>query len=129
MTIRTVLFDLDGTLLPMDLDEFVESYLKLLAKKMAPLGYDGEKLIRNIWTGTAAMAKNDGSRTNEAAFWQAYSAVAGPVSDREQALFEEFYAVEFQQAKAFCGFEPKAAQTVRMARDLGMRVALAPPKR
>ena len=30
--IETVLFDLDGTLLPMDQDEFVNAYMGLLAK-------------------------------------------------------------------------------------------------
>ena len=36
--IETVLFDLDGTLLPMDQDEFVNAYMELLAMKMAPPG-------------------------------------------------------------------------------------------
>ena len=40
MMINTVLFDLDGTLLPMDQEEFVNTYLGLLAKKLAPHGYD-----------------------------------------------------------------------------------------
>ena len=39
MPITTVLFDLDGTLLPMDQEVFVRTYLGLLAKKMAALGY------------------------------------------------------------------------------------------
>ena len=34
---KAVLFDLDGTLLPMDQDQFVMSYLGLLAKRLAPL--------------------------------------------------------------------------------------------
>lgn len=33
--IDTILFDLDGTLLPMDQDAFTEYYFKLLAGKMA----------------------------------------------------------------------------------------------
>ena len=36
--IRMVLFDLDGTLLPMDLDEFIKGYFSLLAKKAMPYG-------------------------------------------------------------------------------------------
>ena len=40
MALTTVLFDLDGTLLPMDNDEFTKAYFKLLAKKLLPLGYD-----------------------------------------------------------------------------------------
>lgn len=38
--LTTILFDLDGTLLPMDQEHFVKTYLGLLAQKMAPKGYD-----------------------------------------------------------------------------------------
>ena len=38
--ITTVLFDLDGTLLPMELEQFTNTYFGLLAKKAAPFGYD-----------------------------------------------------------------------------------------
>ena len=31
--IKNVLFDLDGTLLPMDMDEFTNGYFKFLVKK------------------------------------------------------------------------------------------------
>ncbi|TCO80021.1 hypothetical protein [Marinisporobacter balticus] len=35
--INTILFDLDGTLLPMDLEEFTHHYLNALCKKCAPM--------------------------------------------------------------------------------------------
>ena len=40
MSITTVLFDLDGTLLPMDQDVFVKDYFSRIATKVAPAGYD-----------------------------------------------------------------------------------------
>lgn len=69
MSIQYILFDLDGTLLPMDQDVFVKAYFGRLAAKLAPHGYEPKALIDAIWKGTAAMIRNDGSRTNEAAFW------------------------------------------------------------
>ena len=45
MKLTTVLFDLDGTLLPMDNDAFTKGYFKLLAAKLAPLGYDARQLV------------------------------------------------------------------------------------
>ena len=65
MEIKNVLFDLDGTLLPMDMEAFTNGYFGLLTQKMAPRGYDPKRLIDAVWAGTAAMVKNDGSRTNE----------------------------------------------------------------
>lgn len=73
--ITTVLFDLDGTLLPMDQDTFTHGYFKLLAAKLAPHGYEPKQLVEAIWTGTEAMVRNDGSRTNEAAFWNKFASI------------------------------------------------------
>ena len=58
---KTVLFDLDGTLLPMDQDAFTKGYFTLLVQKLAPHGYDPAALVDNIWAGTAVMVANDGS--------------------------------------------------------------------
>ena len=71
--LKAVLFDLDGTLLPMDNAEFTKGYFKLLAARLAPLGYEPKQLVDAVWAGTAAMVKNDGSRSNEAAFWARFT--------------------------------------------------------
>ena len=96
--IRAVLFDLDGTLLPMDNDEFTRIYFGLLAKHMAPHGYEARKLVDGIWAGTAAMVKNDGRASNEQAFWQEFSRIFGEKVWQDIPLFEEFYRTDFQNA-------------------------------
>ena len=121
----TILFDLDGTLLPMDQDLFTTTYFKDLAVKLAPLGYDPHSLAGNIWAGVAAMVKNDGSRTNEAAFWEAFSHIYGENARDDAPVFEEFYAKEFQKAQKVCGFAPQAGETVRRLKEMGYRVVLA----
>lgn len=123
--IKNVLFDLDGTLLPLDMDEFINTYFGLLAKKLAPMGYDPEALIKGVWTGTGAMMKNDGSMTNEKRFWQVFAAVMGEHVIADMPLFEDFYANEFNLAKSVCGFNPKSKEVVELCRELGYRVALA----
>ncbi|MGM9661702.1 MAG: HAD family hydrolase [Oscillospiraceae bacterium] len=122
---KTVLFDLDGTLLPMDQDVFTKAYFGLLARKLAPHGYEAEPLVKSIWAGTAAMVKNDGGRTNEDAFWETFAALQGERVLADKPLFEEYYRVDFQQAAASCGFNPAAKETVRLCENLGARVALA----
>ncbi len=125
MKITTVLFDLDGTLLPMDQDEFVRSYFKLLAKKVAPLGYDPASLIDNIWAGTAAMVKNDGSRKNEEAFWAQFAKFYGDKVYDDIPVFDKFYSEEFNLAKDVCGFAPMAKKIVDGLRERGFEVVLA----
>lgn len=123
--IRAVLFDLDGTLLPMDNDEFTRTYFGLLAKRMAPHGCEAQKLVDGIWAGTAAMVKNDGRVSNEQAFWQRFSRDFGEKVWQDIPLFEEFYRTDFQKARAVCGFAPEAAEIVRMLKEKGITVGLA----
>ena len=124
--IKAILFDLDGTLLPMDQDEFTKGYFKLLAAKLAPYGYEPKTLIDTIWAGTAAMVKNTGAQTNEAAFWERFSRTYGAEkTGRDKPLFEEFYADDFQRASVFCPRNDRAAETVAKIQRLGYRVALA----
>ena len=123
--IKTVLFDLDGTLLPMDQDEFVKAYFGLLAQKLAPHGYDPRELIGAIWSGTKAMVKNDGSMTNEQAFWADFAAHYGPEVRKDEPLFDEFYRTDFGRVQAVCGFDSRAAQTVQDLKQRGMQVVLA----
>ena len=73
----TILFDLDGTLLPMDQEKFTKAYFKTLAMKTAPLGYDPSELVKGIWAGTEAMVRNNGSKTNEQAFWSRFADLFG----------------------------------------------------
>ena len=114
---KTILFDLDGTLLPMDQDAFTRGYFRLLVKKLAPLGYDPAAL--------AAMVENDGSRTNEAAFWDRFTAIYGEKARKDIPVFDAFYREEFQNARDFCGFNPKAQEAVEACKAAGHRVVLA----
>ncbi len=123
--LKTVLFDLDGTLLPMDQDAFTKGYFSLLAKKMAPCGYDPKALIDGVWKGTAAMVKNDGTRPNEAVFWETFDSLFEKDTLQDMAQFEAFYQVDFQQTRELCGFHPLAAEIVHDLNARGVQVALA----
>ena len=71
--IKNILFDLDVTLLPIDMEKFTQGYFKRLVAKAAPHGYEPEKLMKSVWAGTAAMVKKYGGITNEEAFWNKFS--------------------------------------------------------
>lgn len=125
MSIKVILFDLDGTLLPMDQETFVKAYLGGMAKKLAPYGYNPEEMVKAIYAGMKAMTCNDGSTTNEEAFWMAFTGILGEKVKEDMPVFDDFYRNEFQQVKNICGFLPEAAHTVRALKEKGYRVALA----
>ena len=95
MAITTVLFDLDGTLLPMDQETFVKAYFGLLANHFAPHGYDPKVLINAIWAGTKAMVVNNGEKTNERVFWDVFCGLTAGDRSTLEPLLREFYEVKF----------------------------------
>ena len=125
MKITTVLFDLDGTLLPMDQEQFIKGYFGRLTKKLAPYGYDAQMVVQSIWRGTEAMVKNDGSQTNEQAFLAVFRELLGERILADISILDDFYRVEFQEVQGDCGFDPRAAETISAIKSLGYRVALA----
>lgn len=122
---KVVLFDLDGTLLPMDQDEFIGQYFSLIAKKLAPLGYDPDTVIKGIWTGTKAMIKNPGRATNEEVFWDVFSKACGEHVLTHKPVFDDFYKNEFQQLRDICGFDSHAADIAKLLKASGLRMVLA----
>ncbi len=125
MSLKAILFDLDGTLLPMDQDRFTKGYFELLTRKLAPLGYEPKELVDAIWKGTAEMVKNDGGTSNETVFWRKFSEILGERVMRDKPAVDEFYQKEFESAKEFCGFDAQAGETVTWAKEQGLRTALA----
>ena len=123
--LTTILFDLDGTLLPMDQEVFVKDYLSRLAAKMVPYGYDPQQLVKAVWRGTGAMVANSGRKTNEAVFWETFVAMFGQDALKDVPLYDEFYKTEFQECRHVCGFQPAAAETVRTLHAMGYRTVLA----
>lgn len=125
MSITTVLFDLDGTLLPMDLEVFIQAYFGKIAARMAPYGYEPKKLIESIWRGTGAMIKNNGQKSNEEAFWEVVASVYGEKILEDKHLFDEFYIEEFGTLSIVCGFDPAAAKIITRLKEKGYRIVLA----
>ena len=125
MSIKAVLFDLDGTLLPMDMDTFVGDYFKRLSTKLAPHGYEPKQFVETIWKGTYVMIKNTSDKCNEEVFWDYAASVYGDKIRNDKYLFDEFYEQEFDKIKAVCGYTPKAKETVDTLKKMGYKVALA----
>ncbi|MBQ4137244.1 MAG: HAD family hydrolase [Clostridia bacterium] len=125
MSIKTVLFDLDGTLLSLTQECFVNAYFSRLAKRLIPYGYDSERLIKAIWEGTGLMVKNDGRRTNEEVFWDYFVSVFGEASREHEPIFDDFYRTDFENVKSVCDKNEQAYEVVRILKEKGKRIALA----
>lgn len=123
--IKAILFDLDGTLLPMDEKEFTKAYFAELAKRLAPFGAEPEKLVASVWAGTKKMVLNDGKRTNEEVFWESFNADMGLDGDVLKRECDDFYVTDFHNAGRCTGKNPLAAAAVEAAHKKADKVILA----
>lgn len=127
MTIRHILFDLDGTLLPMRQDDFVGYYMPLLAKAYIDKGIsiDKKEFIGAVWKSYKAMVKNDGSCTNREAFWKNFKEGLPSLPEHAEKLALEFYDGDFNQTIRITSPTPLANQVVKTAKQKGIEVYLA----
>ena len=96
---NTIFFDLDGTLLPLNQEEFVKNYFGRLAVKMAPQGLRKEVLINGLMIGMKAMQDNDGTKTNSEAFWEVFEKLTNTKKEAVNKMLLEFYKNEFDAVK------------------------------
>lgn len=125
MKITTVLFDLDGTLLPLDQDEFIRSYGILLAKRAATLGYKPEAFGSALMKAVGAVMKNGGQSYNEEVFWSVIASELGEGIEALKDVTDDFYRNEFQSLKALSSVAPEAKELISHLKASGIRIALA----
>ncbi len=121
----TILFDLDGTLIPFLQDEFIHTYFKLLVRRLTPMGYDGEKLIHALWAGVDAMIRNDGAATNRQLFWNVFTGKLGIQALALESVLDDFYAREFDAARSVLREDADRSGLIRSLREKGYGLVLA----
>lgn len=123
---KNYLFDLDGTLLPMDMEKFVKLYFSSLCKRCTPvIKIEPDALIKAMWAGTDAMTKNDNSRTNREVFWETAGKVSGADLEKFDDLFTDYYENEFIVPKNATSFTPYAKKSIDFIKKNGGRLIAA----
>ena len=130
---NTVLFDLDGTLLPMNMDDFMDTYFKALESRFETLGFDPEKIKKCLWAGTKAMVANEGYITNEECFWnvfEKYFSDDGKKLERRKRIkiereMTKFYKSDFQVARFNTRPDSLANECVDLLKSKGYQIVVA----
>lgn len=122
---KAILFDMDGTLLPMDFDTFFQGYMNELTKALAFTGVPAKQLVGAVWNGTKAMMVNDGAKTNREVFWDYFEEATGLKTEEIEPITETFYRNEFSRVRSCAGENLLAREAVRLARVVADKVFLA----
>ena len=128
--LRGVLFDLDGTLLDIDLEAFLGAYFGALGPVLVdalPGVADEQAGLGAVLDATRAMALPHPGRTNRDAFNERIAELTGAdLALEEYALpFERFYAETFPELRGVIGPKEGARAAVEAALELGFSVAIA----
>lgn len=125
---RAVLFDLDGTLLDLDLGVFLDRYFAALERAAAPLlpHVRGNTVVMPaIHAAVRAMMLPHQGETNESVFYRQFHALTGVDLSIHWPVFGEFYANVFPTLGDSAAPTAGARRAVSTALDLGLKVAIA----
>ncbi|WP_366922662.1 HAD family hydrolase [Metallumcola ferriviriculae] len=121
---KAILFDLDGTLLPLNTEEFLKKYFGTVAPYFRDVAAPAE-FLKYLLTATEKMLQNDGTVSNEELFMQQFLPAIKQEREVMAPLFETFYRDEFPQLKQYAGYTEQAAEVVQLAVDKGYKIVLA----
>ena len=130
---NTVLFDLDGTLLTIDMKQFIDSYMELLGGFLKSKDINPDDIIPSIWKATGAMEVNDGLITNEEMFWKVLMEDLETKDEKYDKKFQrsfqkyldKFYKGDFQMIRYIARPSQDCYDAFMMLKEKGYRIVLA----
>ncbi|MBI9010297.1 MAG: HAD family hydrolase [Tenericutes bacterium] len=122
--INTILFDLDGTLLPMNFDKFMELYFKNLGKYLEEY-IDPNKISDIIMDCTTVMVKNTEHIINQDVFMKRFKELVGGEESFLLSKFHDFYNSEFDKVKASTWRNQDMIESIKILKQKGYKIVLA----
>lgn len=123
--IKAILFDLDGTLLGVDMDHFLRHYLDRLSRHCARL-MDPQQFVICLLASTQAMIINDNlSLTNQQVFMTDFFKRLPCPPEQVLPLIDGFYNDVFPQLREHVRPIPEIPSVIATARELGFKLVLA----
>lgn len=123
--IDTILFDLDGTLLPMDTEGFLRDYFALMKIELEEFFPPGE-MEKIIWSSSMAVIQNlDPNKTNQEVFFEVFLSKVDLNLERLNPIFERFYEEEFDKLKKGIEKNDHMIQSVQVLKDKGYDLIVA----
>ncbi len=116
---KTIFFDLDGTLLSMDLDVFIKSYFTQLTAYFSTTNKNVEVFVKGIMAGVQRMLQNSGEQTNETVFWQTFTYITKLERNEVEEELNYFYKVEFPKLKDLVEVNQNIVKAVAILKEKG----------
>ena len=120
----TFLFDLDGTLLPMDFDKFNELYFHNIGKFFYGK-IDPKQLMEAIMKSIGYMIQTNNNQTNEEKFMEMFDSIVDGNLEEYRAGFVKFYDTLFEEVRASTYISDDMLKSVEILKAKGYKVVVA----
>lgn len=122
---NTILFDLDGTLLPMDMEIFMKEYFKAICIKCKNI-MEPAKFTESIWRSTEYMIRcKDKEKTNMTAFMEDFKTRIPVELEEINPILEDFYMNEFKKLKAVANPNQVVREIIENLKVKGYNLVIA----
>lgn len=122
---KTLLFDLDGTLIKLDMNAFLPRYFKALASRFTHM-VEPATLVGNVLASTEAMIANlDPTVTNREAFMRDFLPRMSRAQDEILPILDDFYGHDFAHLAGSEVASPACQRAVELALARGFEVVIA----
>lgn len=122
---KAILLDLDGTLLPIELDEFLKAYFGLLTNEFADI-FNSGTFIKHLIAATNKMIENNGERLNKDVFTENFFALM-EIDNSEEIMdrFDLFYTEKFPLLRSGINSRGLSRRLIKKLKDKGYQLVLA----
>lgn len=122
---KAVFFDLDGTLLPLDMNEFLRLYY-IAVKKSGFYDRISEQNGQEIFgAGVRAMLNNDGSMLNSDVFFRTVESLSGVTKEMLTPVQNSFYTNEFKIVRDCTRPDENVPLVIEELKSKGYRLIIA----
>lgn len=123
--IDTLLFDLDGTLLPLDMEIFTLKYFNELCNKFKSI-FEPRALQEAVWASTKYMICNtQKEKTNKDCFFEDFQTRIDHDLEELFPIFDEFYNKDFVNIRDSVNPNPVVKEFVKILKDKGYNLVVA----
>lgn len=123
--IKTLLLDLDGTLLPVETEDFIQKYLELVAVKLSEIT-DPTSGVKHLLSSTKHMIENKNPNlTNKEVFVKDFTSRVRCSENIIMKLFHSFYTNEYKSLKKCVKNNREINKIISILNDKKLELVLA----
>lgn len=122
--INTIMFDLDGTLLSIDMTEFETIYYKSLSQSFKDI-VSPENFMKILFVSMKTMVENTEDRTNEDVFMEAMKSMVKDDFHLYEQKFNHYYDHDFSVLREAVTVRPEMTRATDLLKEKGYELIIA----